>query len=259
MKERQGITGAQSAGKALDLLRLVTINHPEGIRLSEAVEMSGVDRSTAHRLLACLIEEGFVDRSEPSRRYRLGIEAMQFGLMPAAMAPLIDRFRPVVQKFAQRSGDSAFLVVQSGDHALCLHREEGAYPVNAHPMEPGARRVLGASSVGIAVLAGFRDPEVEASYGRQKSEYRQIGMTLERLRQLVDEARRLGYADAPENGTGEARSVGCAVRLSEASFAGICVTASRTRMTPQRRCEIGGALVEALRAFEARTTCFARP
>lgn len=253
MKTRPGITGAQSAGKALELLRLVSMNHLGGLRLSEAIEMSGLDRSTTHRLLACLIDEGFVDRAEPTRLYRLGIEAMQFGLVSAAMTPLIERFRPVVQELAQRSGDTVFLVVQSGDHALCVHREQGAYPVKALLVEPGTRRVLGASGVGVGVLARLRDSEVEAIYGRQKSEYRKIGMTLERLRHFVEETRRLGYSQTTDNYTGEARGVGCAVRLSDASFAGISISAINARMTLERRRELGKALVEALRPFEAQT------
>ena len=82
-------------------------------------------------LLACLVEEGFLERAAPSKLYRLGMEAMQLGLMSAGMAPVVDRFRPVMQRVARQSGDTVFLIVRSGDHALCLHREEGPYPVKA--------------------------------------------------------------------------------------------------------------------------------
>ncbi|MGE4244260.1 IclR family transcriptional regulator [Ramlibacter sp.] len=253
MKKRPGITGAQSAGKALELLRLVSMNHLEGLRLSDAVELSGLDRSTTHRLLACLVDEGFVDRAEPLRRYRLGMEAMQFGLLSTAMTPLVERFRHVLRDLAQRSGDTAFLVVQSGDHALCIHREEGAYPIKALLVEVGTRRVLGASGVGVGVLARLQDAEVDAIYGRQKSEYRKIGLTLEGLRRFVEETRKLGYSQTPDHTTGEARGVGCAVRLSDTSYAGISLAAINARMTTERRRELGKALVEALRPFEAIT------
>lgn len=248
---RPVVEGARSAGKALALLRLVAMHHPHGLRLTDAIELSGLDRSTVHRQLACLIEEGFVDRAQPSKRYRLGIEAMQLGVATAAMRPLVQRFKPVMEEFAQRTCDTVFLIVRSGDHALCLHREEGGHTESGLIVEPGIRRVLGVSAVGVGVLARLPDADVDATYSRRQPEYRTAGISLERLRDRVEETRSLGYSQAPDPRTGETRGVGCAVRLSDVSFAGVSVAALDARMSAGRRRELGGALVQALRSFEA--------
>lgn len=248
MKHR--VVGAGSAGKALELLRLVARHHPQGLRLTEAIALSGLDRSTVHRQLACLIEEGFVDRAPDSKRYRLGIEAMQLGVAPMATTHLVQRFRPVMEDLARQSGDTVFLMVRSGDHALCLHREEAQQPEDALIVAPGLRRVLGVSAVGVGVLARWPDADIETTYSRRQSEYRQAGISLAGLRESVAETRSLGYAQASDHRTREARGVGCAVRLSETAFAGVSVAARNARMSQRRQRELGGALVEALRSFE---------
>lgn len=250
MREDSKITGAQSAAKVLSLLRQVGIHHPQGIRLTQLIEATGQDRSTAHRLLACLIEEGFVERAHPTKLYRLGLEAMQLGLVSAGMAPVVERFRPVMQRVARQTGDTVFLIVRSGDHALCLHREEGAYPIKAFVIEPGSRRLLGVSSVGVGILARLDDAEVASIYGRHATEYLSWGLTLDKLRTFVREARKTGFVEMSDLRTEETAGVGCAFRLSSNSYAGISVAAINSRMPVQRRRELGAQLKEELRSFE---------
>ncbi|MDO9434620.1 IclR family transcriptional regulator [Hydrogenophaga sp.] len=246
------VTGTRSAGKALELLRLVARHHPQGVRLTDAIALSGLDRSTVHRQLACLIDEGFVDRATDSKRYRLGIEAMLLGVAPSATAPLVQRFRPLMEDLARQSGDTVFLMVRSGDHALCLHREEARQPEDALIVTPGIRRVLGESAVGVGVLARWADADIATTYSRREAEYRSAGISLPWLRDCVEETRSLGYSLASDHRTGEARGVGCAVRLSETAFAGVSLAARNARMPHRRQRELGGTLVEALQTFEFR-------
>lgn len=250
MRVESKITGAQSASKVLSLLRQVGIHHPQGIRLTQLIEATGQDRSTAHRLLACLIEEGFVERAHPTKLYRLGLEAMQLGLVSAGMAPVVERFRPVMQRVARQTGDTVFLIVRSGDHSLCLHREEGTYPVKAFVIEPGSRRLLGVSSVGLGILARLDDAEVADIYGRHASEYLSWGVTLDKLGGFLREARKTGFVEMRDLKTEETAGVGCAFRLSSNSFAGISIAAINSRMPVQRRRELGAQLKEELLPFE---------
>ena len=60
--------GAQSLRRALKLLRLLAEHHEDGIRLPEVMAASGLERSTAHRLLSCLVEERFAERDATGRR-----------------------------------------------------------------------------------------------------------------------------------------------------------------------------------------------
>jgi DNA-binding IclR family transcriptional regulator len=245
-KKNQPVVGTQSASKALALLKIVGARHPQGVRLKELIAESGQDRSTAHRLLACLVEQGFVERAAPNKLYRLDMEAMQLGMASAGLAPVVERFRPVLQRMARSTGDTVFLVVRSGDHALCLHREEGSYPVKAFVVEPGTRRLIGFSSVGVAVLAQLPDAETVATHGRHAAEYAALGLQLNRLKQMVKAARVHGFAETQDFRTNETSGVGCAFRLSSNSYAGISVAAINSRMPAQRRMDLGAQLVAAV-------------
>jgi DNA-binding IclR family transcriptional regulator len=250
MRKDPQVTGAQSASKALALLRQVGIHHPEGVRLTDLIALTGQDRSTAHRLLACLIDEGFVERAVPAKLYRLGLEAMQLGLVSAGMLPVVERFRPVMQRIARQTGDTVFLMVRSGDHALCLHREEGSYPIKAFVIEAGTRRLLGISSVGVGVLARLGDAEIAATHARHAPDYLRLGLTLDKLRGLIRETRRSGFSEMQDFRTAETSGVGCAFRLSSNSYAGISVAAINSRMPDARRKELGAQLCRELQAFE---------
>jgi len=230
---------SQSARKALALLKLVGVHHASGLRLTDLIALTGQDKSTIHRLLATLVEEGFVERVSASKRYRLGVEAIQLGFLAADMSPLTERFRPVLQKLARISEDTVFLVVRSGNEVVYVHREEGAWPVKAFIAAPGMRRPMGLSAVGVAMLAQEPDARLAAVHARHERAYTEAGVDLASLRELVQNARRLGYSEMRDIGPLGTAGVGCAFAMSPTARAGVSIAAVRTRMTTRRMRELG--------------------
>ncbi len=248
-EKTRGVSGAQSASKALALLKLVGNHHPQGIRLKELIAETGQDRSTVHRLLGCLVDEGFLERAAPSKSYRLGMEAMQLGLISAGMTSVVDRFRPVMQRIARQCGDTVYLIVRSGDHALCLHREQGPYPIKAFVVEPGSRRLLGVSSVGMSILSNLTDAEVLTHIARHEAEYARLRMPADKLLRAVRDTRSKGYSEAHDFRQDETNGVGCSFRLSRNSQAGLSIAAINSRMPPERRYELGTQLAHEVDAL----------
>lgn len=241
-EKKSGVSGAQSASRALALLKLVSNHHPQGVRLKDLIAETGQDRSTVHRLLACLVDEGFLERVTPSKSYRLGMEAMQLGLISAGMTSVVERFKPVMQRIARQSGDTVYLIVRGGDHAMCLHREVGPYPIKAFVIEPGSRRLLGVSAAGMSILSSLPDAEVQAHFARHEAEYGRLRMTADQLMRVVRETRRNGYAESHDFRQDETNGVGCGFRLARNSHAGISIAAINSRMQPERRQELGAQL-----------------
>jgi len=246
--------GAHSARRALTLLKLVGTHHGEGVRLTDLIRRTGYDKSTVHRLLGALAEEGFVERIPATKLYRLGVESIQLGILAADMAPLVERFRPLVQRIARLSQDTTFLVVRSGDEVVYVHREVGAYPVRVFVAETGKRRLIGFSAAGIGMLAQEdSDAAIAALHARHAGTYTQQGMTLATLRELVQFARTHGYSEMRDFGPPDTAGVGCAFAISPSLRAGVGIAAIRSRMSARRMRELGRLLQDELAPYRAPT------
>lgn len=236
---------SQSHTKVLSLLRLVGAHNKEGLRLTDLIALSGLGRSTTHRLLGCLTDEGFVERIPETKRYRLGLEAMQLGLAAAEHDSVGDILGGAMQRLARMTDDTVFIMVRSGHQVLCVKREEGAFPVRALLIEPGMRRLLGLSTTGIHMLSTLPDEDVEDHYARHDKEYREHGVPLQALLRLVHETREAGYTEQAFFSR-QVYGVGFSVSLSPTVRAGLAVAAIQARMSPDRRREISQLLHEAL-------------
>ena len=75
--------GARSLHRAIGLLRLLSVRTATGWRLSDLAQEAGLEHSTVHRMLACLLEEGLAVRVPGTRRYSLGPLAYELGVAAA--------------------------------------------------------------------------------------------------------------------------------------------------------------------------------
>lgn len=246
MDKTSGTAGAQSLRRSLGLLRMLAEHHEHGITLTEVMAASGLERSTAHRLLSCLAEEQFAERDPETKAYRLGIDAMQLGFASMRRVPLVDSCRPLMQKLARMSGDTVFLVIRQGDYCLCLHREEGHFPVKVFTTDVGGRRLLGLGAGGLALMAQLGDTEVERIFDRHTEEFAQANFTRERLIQAVKRTRSMGYADITDTLTVGVSGVGCTFTASASTQAAISFGAIAPRLPPERKKEMAQLLKEQL-------------
>ncbi|WP_370519962.1 IclR family transcriptional regulator [Bordetella sp. 15P40C-2] len=226
-------TGSQAVSRALTLLKLVGMNHDSGIVLRTIVDVSGLDRTTAYRLLSCLVESGMLERDQ-KKRYRLGLEAMQLGLRSMSRVPILERCRPLMIRLARRTEDTVYIVVRNGDYAHCIHYEEGSFPIKALVLQIDGLRLLGVGSAGTALLSTLSDAEIRDFHRRQ---HKELPAQRAKLPSLLDELRTIrkrGYATT-ENLVAEGVSgVGVPFEITPGSYAAISIGAIRSRMAPER-------------------------
>jgi DNA-binding IclR family transcriptional regulator len=249
MDSIQSVTaGAQSLRRSLQLLRLLAQHQEDGIKLTDVIAASGLERSTTHRLLSCLVEERFAERDPDSKAYRLGVDAMQLGFASMRRVPLVDSCRPLMQKLARMSGDTVFLVIRQGDYCVCLHREEGHFPVKVFTTEIGGRRLLGVGAGGLALMAALSDSEIGRILERHAAEYEKAGFTRERMIKAVKRTRAAGYADIEDTITVGVSGVGRIFAASAATLAAISFGAITPRLPPARKKEMAQLLLAQLPA-----------
>ena len=78
-------------------MKLVAAHHPEGLRLTDLVQLSGLEFPTAHRLLASLLREGLVAQQETGKRYVLGQYCQQLSLAAHNKAPVQNIYAPLLE------------------------------------------------------------------------------------------------------------------------------------------------------------------
>lgn len=241
------VIGSQAVFRALNLLKLVGMNHEGGIVLRALVQTTGLDRTTAYRLVSCLVETGLVERDD-KKRYRLGLEAMQLGLKSMSRVPILERCRPLMIRLARRTEDTVYIVVRNGDYAHCIHYEEGAFPIKALVLQIDGLRLLGVGSAGTALLSTLSDADIREFHRRQHKELPSSRAKLPNLLNEVRTIRKRGYAST-ENLVAEGVSgVGVPFEITPGSYAAISVGAIRSRMTPERTQWIAKVMSEEISA-----------
>jgi IclR family acetate operon transcriptional repressor len=120
----------QSLRRGLALLDAMADGQGRGATLSELAERTGLSVSTAHRLLATLIEDGFAIRDRDSGFYVPGHRT-------AGIAASVERrtaylralVRPQLEKIAAETGETTNLVVLDDVRAVYLDQVPGARAV----------------------------------------------------------------------------------------------------------------------------------
>lgn len=235
MDIRTGATGVQSVGKTLLLLRVLGVHQEEGLRLVDVVQATRIERPTAHRMLAYLVQQRFVDKDPSTRRYRLGVEAMQLGFASMKRAPLVDAFQGLMKRLARITGEATFLQIRQGDYGICLHREAGALPLSIFSIGVGTRRLLGIAPGGLAIMATLEDTEIEHIVQRRAHEYEEAGMTSHGIWKAVHKTRRLGFSETRDLTTEGVTGFGFAFRVTNSFVASISIGTVTHQLTDAKK------------------------
>lgn len=192
---RADAAGTQSLSRAAALLRVIATRNSVGLRLSELVTATGLERPTVRRLLQGLMRESFVRQADTTRRYFLGRALFELGLAASPEFDVRGLCAPSLERIAAKTGDTTFLTMRSAFDSVCIDRYEGSYPIRTLTVEIGARRALGSTAGGLALLAKLGDSEVETIVTANAQRLSRYGaLDSAKLRMMVRRARKLGYA-----------------------------------------------------------------
>lgn len=137
------------------------------------------------------------------------------------------------------------------NYAVCLHREEGTYPVRTHALQAGNQHPLGIGAGSLAMLAALRDDEIERvlAENRPVLETQYPTYTIDLIRDDIARTREQGYSLNPGRIVAGSWGLGVAVRFPDGRVAGaLSLAAIDSRMTLDRQPELARLLkVEAER------------
>jgi len=151
----------QSLERTIGILKALAAAGTGQLRLSDVARAVHLSKPTTSRILSALCHQGLVAASRETKTFHLGPELVFLGWSAAQSFQLTRIARPFLERLAETTGDTAFLIVRSGTDAVCADRVSGSYPVKILTMEVGSRRPLGIGSGSLALFAALQDGEIE--------------------------------------------------------------------------------------------------
>lgn len=186
-----GIQRIQAVDRAVVLLKAVA-NSTTPPTVLELAQATGINRSTAWRLLRTLEHHGLLDRDAITQRYTMG-----YGAIPIAAAvtddALVRRARPRLEDLAMRIGESVTLAVAKRFNLVYVDQVDP--PDVIVPSWVNIPLPLHATSGGKIFLAWLRDDERAAILPKELPRYTDHTITDHwELRRELETARQVGYA-----------------------------------------------------------------
>lgn len=241
--------GSRTLRRGLQVLDAVLASGRDGLRVIDLCRATGLERATVYRLLATLLDSGYV--AQHGRfRYVAGPRLAAIA-KPAGLPNMAVRLAPVLERVSRACGDAAFAIVREGPTSHCIARHVGTHPVQILVIQVGTRQPLGVGAAGLALLAALPDIEMQTCIAANAKELPSYGgMTPERLEILVRATRERGWSVVGNHATQGVLAAGMAVRNAEgAPVAAISVASTLDRMPRERQQLIARWMREALAAL----------
>lgn len=249
-----GLSGSQSVDRALGLLSLIGREPADGLPLGEIVSGSGLNKPTTRRLLMALMRAGLVEQEPQTRRYCLGEEAFVLGVLAARRHGLLELAMDSLRRLSGETQDTSFLTVRRETYAICLHREEGTYPVRTHALQAGDQHPLGVGAGSLAMLAALPDDDVDRIIAANEAMLlaRYPGFAPDALRADIAATRERGFSLNPGRLVASSWGIGLAFRYPDGRVAGaLSIAAIDSRMAPARQAELALPLAREAARMEA--------
>jgi IclR family KDG regulon transcriptional repressor len=231
--------------RAVRLLNYLAEHH-DASTLSELARILGYSKSSLLGILRVLEAEDWVRRDESQRGYRLGRGLLELARQAFGLWELPTVARPLMERAAERFGESVFLGRRQGDRVVILACVEGRSEMRV-TSPPGTTLPLLAAATGKVFLAGM-DPE-EARKKLNESPLSRFTdrsiQTPEAFLAEVARTRKLGYALDDEEYLRGIRAVAVPVRRGESTVAALWVVGFLSNLTDEKMLRAAQELVDA--------------
>lgn len=220
----------QSLERGLAVIRAFGPDQPR-LTLSEVARAAGITRAAARRFLLTLVDLGYV-RSD-GREFSLRPRILELGYAYLSGMSLPDVAYPHIQELVDKVRESSSVAVLDGDEIVDIARVP-AKRIMTVSVPVGTRFRAHASSKGRVLLANLPPAELDRYFGGAHLD-RLTSNTVtdpDRLRRILDEVRRQGFAIVDQEVEEGIRSV--AVPIHDAggtTVAAMNISAYATRVS----------------------------
>ena len=184
--------------RAIDILEAFTARRTD-LNIREIVEATGLNRSTAIRLVANLERRGLLQQDPTTSRFRLGHRLFEMGSVVYSSLSLLQAATGPLSALEQRVGATIVLAVREGEYCVTVDKRQGVGDESAMvpmPGDVGEVRPLTYGPVGQVFLSTMAAKEAEALLDKYPLEQHTPYSVLNRRRYMerLPEVRAQDYA-----------------------------------------------------------------
>lgn len=222
-----------------------------GLALQQVAEALDIPPSATHRMLNCLVEQGFVRQEHQHGNYVLALKVVSLALKHLSQSDMVDLARPVLERLARLSGELVRLSIVDGDNLVWVSKAQGTRSGLRYDPDAGAEAKLCCTASGLAWLSCLSNERaLELVYRQGLAKPGEYGpnaaTTIEHLLKNLQLAREQGYASVDESFEIGAAAMATAIRDSQQQVVGvISIAGPSVRLSPERMQSLKAALLEA--------------
>jgi IclR family pca regulon transcriptional regulator len=222
-----------SLARGLEVICAFTRSTPR-MSLSDVARATGMTRATARRLLLTLVREGYAQQQ--GKYFSLRPKILRLGYSALSSMNIWDVAQPIMTQLADKLKESCFAAVLDGHDVVYVARANSDRLVNIG-ITIGSRAPAHAVSTGRVLLAAL--PEAELQQYLESVELARFTpntiVSKVKLRELIDEARAIGWSIVDQELEIGLRSISVPIRNAEGTVvAALNVCCPSSRLTPEQ-------------------------
>jgi DNA-binding IclR family transcriptional regulator len=230
-QQKETKSSIQVIQRMMSLLAALS-RHVTPVNLKQLAAETRLHPSTAHRILAVMVENRLVDRIEPGT-YRLGIRLLELGNLVKSRINVRQEALVHMHRLHEELGETVNLSVRHADEVVYIERTADSHSMMRVVQIIGARAPLHITAVGKLFLAED-GPDKCADYARRTGLPRFTENTLtdtDAFMKEIDKIRRQGYAFDNEEAEKGVSCIGAGIFSDDGRLvAGLSVSAPSDRL-----------------------------
>ena len=237
----------QSLARGLKILDILS-QAQEGVSITELAELLGVDKGSASRLVATLVQHGYAEKDENNRRFHLGAQVVSLSRSLLIRLPLREAAKPFLRQLMELTGECAHLAVPAQGKVLYIDQVESPATLRVNA-QVGTMNPLHCTALGKVILA-FGEVELPAVL---ESFTAHTLTDPGQLRENLELTRKRGFAVDDEEFDLGVRCIAVPVFDFRGKLAGsIGISGPASRMRRKRLPELAGMVIEIGKSLSRR-------
>jgi DNA-binding IclR family transcriptional regulator len=157
--QKNSIYKVQALERALDIMDCFSFQNRE-MNLSEIVIKTGLNKTTAKRLISNLVARGYVRQDHNNKRYQLGMRLFELGGIVFSSFSLRKAVAYPMSRLQNATEYTVLLGVMMDDQLVYVDKREGRGMIRISS-DIGWRRALHYGMLGMVIMAFLKDEEVK--------------------------------------------------------------------------------------------------